>query len=68
MADKEIDCWLTDQAVCPYCGYADQDSWELGDGGEGSFETDCGECGLEYIVERHVSVSYSSKPKVQKAK
>ena len=48
---------------CPHCGYEDPDSWELGDGGEGDGETECGRCGKPILWSRHVSVSYTGKPK-----
>lgn len=36
-------------AVCPYCGYEDPDSWELGYGlMEDSGATDCPSCEKEY--------------------
>lgn len=65
---KEIDHERTDNAVCPYCGHEDYDSWELGyrnRGGEtGDDETgnvECGKCDKTYIWIRHVSVDYSTK-------
>lgn len=47
----------TDDAICPYCGRAHQDIWELGD----SYERDCNSCGRTFLVERHVSITYSTK-------
>lgn len=55
----------TEYAVCPHCGFADQDSWEFdlgpGPGLDGDGEVSCGSCGKDYFLERHVSVSYSSR-------
>jgi hypothetical protein len=53
----------TEYATCPHCGFADQDSWEfdLGPGLDGDGEVSCGSCGNDYFLERHVSVSYSSR-------
>ncbi len=44
---------------CPHCGYEEQDSWEFG---EDSGTWNCESCGEEFLVERHISVTYSSKP------
>lgn len=57
MNDIEIDHECTDNAVCPYCGHVDKDSWELP---ENDSETQCGSCGKEYFYERSVFVSYST--------
>jgi hypothetical protein len=55
--------------ICPYCGYKDRDSWELGDdGGEGSGETDCGSCERTFIWSRHISISYTGKPMKEETK
>ena len=53
----------TDYAVCPHCGYADHDSWELdlGPGLEGDGETSCASCGEDFFVSRNVTVTYSTK-------
>jgi len=53
----------TDNAVCPYCGNVDKDSWEIdtGPGFDGDTQTDCGHCGRTYHVTRNVSVSYSTR-------
>jgi hypothetical protein len=55
-------------AVCPYCGYAEPDSWELNDGKEGGSETECGHCELTFRYNRRVSVSYDTMPMVQEEK
>lgn len=55
------DLSYTDFPVCPYCAYADVDAWELDIDGDDSIETDCGACGHTYIVERHVTVEYSTR-------
>jgi hypothetical protein len=51
----------TTHAICPHCGYEDKDSWEIGDGGEGDFEVDCGHCDKPFLCSRQVSVYYSTK-------
>ena len=61
---EERDTCGTDNAVCPYCGYEERDSWEisLGDGyGEGDGEHTCGKCDKEYRVSRYVHVTYNTK-------
>ena len=47
---------FTREAVCPYCGCEESDSWELEDGGE----YECGECDGIYTVQRIVTVEYST--------
>lgn len=48
-----------DNVTCPFCSYENRDSWEISDG-----EHDCHRCGETMIVERDVSVTYStSKPR-----
>jgi hypothetical protein len=56
----EIDHEWTNDAVCPYCGYADKESWELDgeDGQEG--ETTCGSCERDFIYYRNVSVTFTT--------
>lgn len=51
----------TDNAICPYCGHEDKDSWEICCGDEGDFETECGSCGLIFMCRRNVSISYSTR-------
>lgn len=45
--------------ICPYCGYEDNDSWELSDDDE---EHECGSCGAIISYERVVTVEYNSSP------
>lgn len=52
----ELDCWHTDLITCPYCGYKDQDSWEVTESGI----ITCGECNKDFFTERNVFVYYSS--------
>jgi len=50
------------EAVCPYCGSEQTDSWELpGDGGEE--ETYCGTCGEDFKYVRNVEITYSTYQK-----
>jgi hypothetical protein len=53
--DKDFE----DEITCPYCGYANTDSWESSDSED---EEVCGSCGGVFSYERHVEVTYSSQP------
>ena len=55
MKEKDFETKRTMNAICPWCGHEDLDSWELEDG-----EYDCGTCDKPYIVERCVDVSYTT--------
>lgn len=52
----------TDRPVCPYCGHVERDAWEIP---EHATEHDCASCGETMFIQRHVSVSYSTGPKVK---
>ena len=58
---SEIDCWNTDEIVCPYCGAVHGDSWEFGKG-EDIGEMNCDYCGREFIATRNIETTYSSRP------
>lgn len=51
--------WNHHFAKCPYCGYEDKDSWELGDGGENQ----CGNCEREYTYERNLVAYFNTTGK-----
>jgi hypothetical protein len=55
--DKEIDAWLRDEPVCPYCGHVHEDV-ESPKHWEGKCE--CSECGKFFDCELEYSVTYSS--------
>lgn len=57
---KEIDHVLTQNIVCPYCGYEHQDSWEWPDGDD---NTACENCDKIFIFERIISCEYTTKKK-----
>lgn len=57
---KPDDKDYTRNVECPYCGYEDADSWELGDGND---EHICGRCGATISYQRVVTVEYNSSPK-----
>lgn len=46
-----------DDLICPYCGYADHDAFELSDD---DGETTCGRCGAEIHYTRNVEITYST--------
>ena len=46
-------------AVCPYCGYQDDNSWELPDS---DGELECGQCYAVMEMVRDVTVTYSTYP------
>ena len=48
----------TTNAICPYCGDEDRDSWELTEG-----ECECGNCGELFTMMRIVTVEYSTYKK-----
>lgn len=52
-----IDHEYTPDLVCPYCGYVNRDSWEIGHD-EG--ETNCNRCEKLYEYERHITVRFST--------
>lgn len=52
-----IDHTGTPNAVCPYCGYEDPNSWELGSDGE----TRCPDCGKMYLYSREVVATYTTE-------
>lgn len=50
--------------LCPFCHYPHRDAWELFPNGYDDLaNTECGDCGREYDVSAHMSVSYTSRPK-----
>ena len=59
---EEIDHFYTSpEAVCPYCGAEQNDSWEMGGGGEGYL---CETCEMEFDVEVDTVAYYTTrKPK-----
>ena len=57
---KELDCFREWHAICPWCGYEDEDSWEYQ---EGETDTECPSCGEPYTVECTAEVLYTTTPK-----
>jgi hypothetical protein len=54
----EINHEYTQEIVCPHCGYADRDSWEVEPNDD---EMNCGRCDKEFYYERHIDVTYSTQ-------
>ena len=49
----------TDNIICPYCGYENEDSWEYNESDE---HYECHNCGSYFSYKREVSVNYYSSP------
>lgn len=49
--------------ICPYCGHAERDAWEIdfGSGMEGDAVITCEHCETDYRVHREVEITYSSE-------
>jgi len=45
------------EVVCPYCGYAHQDSWEFSDSDD---DWECYDCEKHFAFQRVVDVTYES--------
>ena len=59
----DYDTQFTRYAKCPYCGYENQDSWELPFDRDEDIEVDCHKCEKTYIVSRCIDITYSSVKK-----
>lgn len=46
---------FTSEVVCPWCGYQNRDSWEMG---EGTHE--CGECERSFDMTRRTETTYTT--------
>lgn len=63
-APEPEDCEHTDHPVCPYCGYAMLDWWELGMEGDGdATEVYCDHCEREFHVAMFISYSFTTRKK-----
>lgn len=51
----KIDCDYKSEAVCPFCGHAHSDSYEMSEGIQ-----ECHSCGKSFYLSVHHSVDYSS--------
>jgi len=54
----------TTAPTCPHCGHIEKDAWEIdfGSASDGDTYHTCNSCGRDYLLSRHVSVSYSARP------
>jgi len=61
--NQRVETRCTDAPVCPYCGYKEANPWEIefGEGIEGEITFPCGECGVEYHVERMALITYNTE-------
>lgn len=57
----EIDYKLTDEIVCPYCGYEFSDSWEIDGDNQDIGLMECDECYKQFYATRNIEVSYSTR-------
>lgn len=52
--------------ICPHCGHAVRDSWELDFGTSEEYEHMCCECEKDFVITRNVSVDYTTMKKETK--
>lgn len=60
MIDKDLDLSYNSEAKCPYCGFEDYDSWELGIDEDCECVTSCPSCGKDYGVMKNIEITYST--------
>jgi len=60
---NELNHFLTEEIVCPYCGYQHTESYEFFDDMEGDEDIECGDCGEEFRGSRIVTIQYTSRKK-----
>jgi transcription elongation factor Elf1 len=56
--EKHLDCDGSSYCTCPYCGYEDADSWELGNDVD---EATCCRCGRRFKLNIELSRTYSTE-------
>jgi len=61
---EDLDTSYTEFVTCPWCGYEEQDSFELEDDGE----YDCNSCGEPFVVCRIVNINYSTAKVIKEVK
>lgn len=57
----DYECSSNREPICPYCGKAYGDTWELRLNDGESEEAEC-DCGQSYRIECDVTVTYSTEP------
>ncbi|KKN22112.1 hypothetical protein LCGC14_0918600 [marine sediment metagenome] len=55
IAEFKGETMYQNEAVCPWCGYKDNDSWERQAG-----ENECSECGRKFELSIEMTVDYST--------
>lgn len=58
----DIDHEYTRLVTCPYCGWEEQDSWEIPVEEGGHYEMECGRCDRMFVVTKQIDVTYSTLP------
>jgi len=59
---SDVKYLMNDEAVCPYCDHEQSDSWEIATETRDEWiQTECGNCGNTFLLERVVQVSYSTE-------
>lgn len=53
---RMIESEYMEEAICPYCGYRELDSWQLEDEGI----NECDRCGKGYYYERLIEITYTT--------
>jgi hypothetical protein len=60
MSERRARCTYSDLLICPHCGKADSNSWEIpcADGEE----TTCGHCEKAFIYSTRIERYFTSRP------
>ena len=61
IATARIETDYTALPMCPHCGAAYREPYDLFDPSDEITETDCGSCCKPMVVVRHVAVEYSTR-------
>lgn len=56
--DAKLECWATDELVCPYCGRREDESWEIRETDCDEFE--CSSCGKVFMYSAEVRLEFTS--------
>lgn len=51
----------TNEPICPHCGEANGDAWELRLGDGECTDTDCDHCSEPMTVSAHIEITYSTE-------
>ncbi len=60
MSTINVDLFHNDKPICPYCGEAMFDAWELSLQDDDVLTVKCYRCGEEYLVSCCILTSYST--------